>query len=299
MNTNVVALRKAAGQSVLLETITPQLAEKYLARMVANRPLNQGKSVEYALAIDEGRWSVNGETIKFDNDDQLIDGQHRLQGCVLAGRSFQSYVVRGIHDPNAFATVDVGKTRNHGDVFGIAGYPQSNLVSVAAMLVYKYKNGILTTSGSNGRRYVKGSKTILKKLEKLPVKSVEITKADLLKFAEPFKDRLIAAVREAEKFRTGKLIATGTVAGCYFLMAEKAEVDAKRFWTDLIEGVGLSSSDPVYWLRERLIANMAATHKLQRGAILHLVFKAWNKRRDGERTKTLKIVQGEAFPKIK
>lgn len=296
---NIVALRKATGQTIQLETITPQMAESYLKTMVPNRTLNQGKAVEYAIVMDEGGWSLNGETIKFNSSGQLFDGQHRLQACVLAGKSFQSYVVRGISDEKAFATVDVGKTRNHGDIFGIAGYPQANLASVAAMLIYRYRNGLLMSSGTNARRWVKGSKSILKKLDHMPVKSVDITKAELLKFSEPFKDRLVAAVREAEKFRAGKMIATGTVAGCYFLFSEKSEVDARRFFSDLVEGVGLSASDPVYWLRERLIANMGNIHKLQRGAILHLTFKAWNKRRAGEKVRTLKLVQGEEFPKIK
>jgi hypothetical protein len=93
-------------------------------------------------------------------------------------------------------------------------------------------------------------------------------------------------------------LSTGMVAGCYFLFCEKSEPDAERFFMDLCEGVGLSGSDPVYWLRERLMANMAAPHKLTRGAILTLVFKAWNKRRAGDKTKTLKLVEGEAFPKL-
>jgi hypothetical protein len=217
----------------------------------------------------------------------------------LADKSFKSYVAYGISDEEAFSTVDVGKNRSHGDVFSIAGYPSCNLASGAALLIYQYKNDQFGPGGSTNRRYTKGSKAILRKLDRLPVKGASVPKEELLSFAAPFKERLIAAVRFAENVKARKMLSSGMVAGCYFLFCEKSEEDAKRFFFDLCEGVGLSGSDPVYWLRERLMTNMAAPNKLQRGAILVLIFKAWNKRRAGEKTKTLKLIEGEEFPKLK
>ena len=298
MNT-VVQLKAPQKPSVVLETITPAMAQKWLQTMVNNRTLSQAKAIEYAIAMDDSRWIVNGETIKFDAAGRIFDGQHRLQACVLADKSFKSYVAYGIADDEAFSTVDVGKNRSHGDVFSIAGYPSCNLASGAALLIYQYKNDQFGPGGSTNRRYTKGAKSILKKLDRLPVKGASVTKEELLSFAAPFKERLIAAVRFAENVKARKMLSSGMVAGCYFLFCEKSEEDAKRFFFDLCEGVGLSGSDPVYWLRERLMTNMAAPNKLQRGAILVLIFKAWNKRRAGEKTKTLKLIEGEEFPKLK
>ena len=295
----VVALRQARKPEVVLETISPSMAAKWLQKMVNNRTLSQAKAIEYAVAIDDARWVVNGETIKFDADGNLIDGQHRLQGCVLADKPFKSYVAYGIADPEAFATVDVGKNRSHGDVFSIAGYPSCNIASGAALLIYQYKNKQFGPGGSTNRRYTKGSKEMLRKLDRLPIKGATVSKDELLGFAAPFKERLIAAVRFAENVKARKMLSTGMVAGCYFLFCEKSEDDAKRFFFDLCEGVGLSGSDPVYWLRERLMANMAAPNKLQRGAVLVLLLKAWNKRRAGEKTKNLKLIDNEEFPVIR
>ncbi len=295
----VVQLKPVRKPEVILETITPAQASKWLLTMVNNRTLSQSKAIEYAIAIDDARWVVNGETIKFDAEGRLFDGQHRLQGCVLADKPFKSYVAYGISDTDAFSTVDVGKNRSHGDVFSMAGYPSCNLASGAAMLIYQYKNDLFGPGGSTNRRYTKNAKTILKKLDRLPLKGASVTKEELLSFAAPFKDRLIAAVRFAENVRARKMLSTGMVAGCYFLFCEKSEVDAQRFFVDLCEGVGLSGSDPVYWLRERLMTNMAAPNKLTRGAVLMLIFKAWNKRRAGDKTKTLKLIEGEEFPKLR
>lgn len=295
----VLQLKQPQKAGVVLENVTPAMAAKWLQTMVNNRTLSQAKAIEYAVAMDDDRWVINGETIKFDADGRLFDGQHRLQACVLADKPFKSYVAYGISDQDAFSTVDVGKNRSHGDVFSIAGYPSSNLTSGAALLIYQYKNKQFGPGGSTNRRYTKGSKAILKKLDRLPVKGATVSKEELLNFAAPFKERLIAAVRFAENVKARKLLSSGMVAGCYFLMCEKAEEDATRFWVDLCEGVGLSGSDPVYWLRERLLNNMAAPNKLQRGAILMLVFKAWNKRRANEKTKTLKLIEGEEFPVLR
>jgi hypothetical protein len=295
----VVQFKSSRKPEVVLETITPEMAARFIKRMVINRTLSQPKAIEYAIAVDEGRWIINGETIKFDVDGNLIDGHHRCQACILANKPFQSYVAYGISDPDAFSTVDVGKTRSHGDIFSIAGYPSSNLASGAALLIYQYKHRMFGPGGSTSRRYTKGSKEMIRKLGALPVMGAAVTKDELKNFAEQFKDRLIAAVRFAENVKSRKMLSTGMIAGCYFLFCEKSEDDAKRFFADLCEGVGLSGSDPVYWLRERLMSNAAAPNKLQRGAILQLVFKAWNKRRAGDKTKSLKLLDGEEFPVLR
>lgn len=299
MNGTVHAFKPKIKSGIFLESVTPQMAAQWLQTMVGNRPLSQGKAIEYAIVMEEGQWKVNGETVKFDDQGRLIDGQHRLQACMLADKSFKTYVAYGISDEDAFATIDVGKTRSHGDIFGIAGYPSSNIASGAALLVYQYKNGLISMSGDASRRMKKGSAKFLAKLDKLPVKAVHVTKEQLLSFAEPFKDRLIGAVRFADAHKS-KFLTKNIIAGCYLLFSEKSDVDAKAFFVDLAEGVGLSSSDPVYRLRERLISNHASMHKLKRGALLMLLFKAWNKRRAGEKLKmAIKLVEGEEFPKLR
>ena len=226
-----------------VETITPVMAKKYLEKMIGNRPLSEGKTIEYGIAMERGQWRLNGETIKFDTSGRLFDGQHRLQACLLAEKPFKTYVIRDIEDPQAFATVDVGKMRSHGDIFGIAGYPSSAVASGAALLVFQHKNGFLTlrpNSVGGPRRMKKGEAKFLSKLERLPIKSGNVTKEQLLRFAEPFKDRLIGAVRFAQNCKAGKLLTRTMIAGCYFLFAEKSEIDAKSFFTDLCEGAGLS-----------------------------------------------------------
>ena len=282
-----------------LETITPVMAKKWLEKMIANRPLSEGKSLEYAISMDEGKWVVNGETIKFDNKDRLFDGQHRLQACVLAEKPFKSYVVRGIEDQMAFATVDVGRARTHGDIFDIAGFKDANASSAAAMWIYYYKNDMLMPNSLKARRYQKSelSAGVKEKVSALPVRG-GLPKDVLLKFIHPYKTKLADAVKFARNLKGTKVAGRGMIAGCYVLFAEKSEVAAVKFFSDLIEGTELQGDDPVYRLRERLLMNKVSKAKLNRFQQMFLLCKAWNKRRAGEKVGTLKIVEGEDFPKI-
>lgn len=283
-----------------VEKITPQDAERMLATMVKNRPVSDSKVLEYALSIDDGRWSVNGETIKINKDGQLFDGQHRLRACILAGKPFMSYVARGVDDEHAFATVDVGKTRSHGDIFGIAGFSNSNLVSSIAILVYAHEKRLLNWSGLTGlgrQSKANTSPAIISKIKRMPQRSSTITKEDLLSFSESISEGLATAARFAERWKAIRLLPRPLTGGVYYLFRQRSLEDAERFFTDIAEGVGLTKTDPVYHLRERLIENSGNQAKLNRFTIVGLMFKAWNKRRAGEPVRQLRISDAEEFPR--
>jgi hypothetical protein len=103
-------------------TVTPELAAKWLERNhTQNRPINW-KRVE-AMANDmrtPGAWKLTHQAIAFDGEGDLIDGQHRLQAVVQAGKPVQMLVVRNdegsFHDP-----IDRGAARSIGLLMGKHG----------------------------------------------------------------------------------------------------------------------------------------------------------------------------------
>lgn len=262
-----------------LETITPAMARQWLESNTANRPINDNRVLQYAQEMTDDRWVVNGETIKFSIEGILIDGQHRLRACDVADVTFQSYVVRGISDGRAFATVDVGETRTHGDIFYIAGFKDQSNVSAAAMLLYNYSQKKITIRSMGN---------------KLP-----IPKEVLLEWALPRREHLENAVAFAQRSAARKLVPPSMIAASLVLFREKSITQAEQFIVDLGEGAGLTKTDAVYWLRERLIQNQASKERLPRLTVFALILKAWNKRRAGEVTKTLKLLDDEAFPRVK
>lgn len=282
-----------------VESITPKRAEEALSTMVSNRAVSDAKVLEYALAMDSGLWSLNGETIKFDHDGRLFDGQHRMRACVLAGKSFRSYVARGIDDKRAFATVDVGKNRSHADVLNIAGFSNTSLLSSIAIAVYLFERGLISWSGVTGERARRSDlpASISAKMKVLPNSAGLVPKDVLLRFTEKHKDDLVEAARFADKWRAPKVAQKPLVGACYYLFRPRSFEEATQFFRDLAEGAGLSRTDPVYHLRERLIENNMAKARLSRWYIFGLVLKAWNKRRANDPMRQLKVGDNEEFPK--
>ncbi len=281
-----------------LERITPQLAEEWLSTMRANRSPSEAVVFKYAIEMDEGRWKVNGETIKFNAKGQLFDGQHRLRACILAGKPFLSLVARGLEE-DVFCTVDVGRNRTHADIFSIAGWTQNRNASATASIIYFYSKGMATWKGPTSNRRFKRGTALADKLKTMPTRSESVSRDELLQFAEPLREAITGALRFAERSPAKRLISIPTIAALYYLFRDKSVPEAERFFEDIGSGVGLLRDDPVYVLRERILATKRDDMNMRRWPQIGLCIVVWNKRREGKRCKTLRITDGDAFPKIK
>lgn len=300
---NVAALTKSTNVRPHgrpeIENITPEQAERYLKAAERNRPLSSTSVVDLAIQMESNNWVLNGETIKFDDEGRLIDGQHRLEACILSGKPFRTYVIRGIHDRRAFSTIDVGRARTPGDIFALSGFVEQNTASAAASILYYFQRGMLSIKGPRGRdssRYrkmVRGTRfTNMGAPNRIP-------KEELLEFAAPIKDRIIDSVKMVRGTRVAKLLQMSVAVAAHVLFADKNRYEADKFFADLGEGAGLATHDPVYHLRERLIANKGSAMRLTKWAVLLLVLKTWNKRRAGEKTYRLQLSDNEEFPKVR
>jgi hypothetical protein len=113
--------------------ITPELAQKWLERNDENqRSIRKDDVRKYAEHMKNGEWEQNGETIKFDTEGNLLDGQHRLLACIKAGVPFTTIVVTGISNA-AKMTIDVGTPRTPRDVLRFGGYKDIGLPHVTTI----------------------------------------------------------------------------------------------------------------------------------------------------------------------
>lgn len=116
-----------------VRTITPAMAEEMLKKNTQNRPLNQNYAQLYAKDMKAGNWKLNGEPIIFDDNGNLIDGQHRLMAVVIAGVPVDMLVVYGVGS-DSFETIDSGKKRTAADAFSLSGitnpFVMSGIISV-------------------------------------------------------------------------------------------------------------------------------------------------------------------------
>jgi len=126
------ALVKAAPlRSVVIE-IHPDCAEQLLrVANIANRPLTQKHAASLKNQMDEGIFELTGDTLKIGTDGRLLDGQHRLDACVRAGRPITVHVVFGI-DPAVFDLLDQGRKRTAGDILAREGVREYNVLAGAA-----------------------------------------------------------------------------------------------------------------------------------------------------------------------
>ena len=114
----------------VVELITPEMAKEYLTHNEHNpRKANRLQVEAYARDLAAGKWQLNGETIVFDANGDLKNGQHRLMAIVKANTPAYVVVVRGI-DPNITA-FDYQKPRRLADQHGMS----RNCETLANMIV--------------------------------------------------------------------------------------------------------------------------------------------------------------------
>jgi hypothetical protein len=229
--------------------ITPAAATQWLANNHQNRPLRKAVISAYASDMTAGRWQQNGETIKRTIDGKLLDGQHRLHAIARAGVAVKMLVIDGLPE-NSFHTIDTGMRRSNAQLVGLAGHSNSSAqASMARWIV------LMETAQPNSMR--RGSVTaqqVFDALERHPLVS---------HFAQRLPHKGIRAFIPA------------AAISVLVLAAEKyGQALADDFLTSFKSGEGLKKGDPVYELRERLIANSSRVAKLTTQTIVAITIKA-------------------------
>ena len=131
--------KKKSDISVSLVYITPEIAQHYLSYNTQNRK-ESGSSINFLTQqMNKGLFIENGESIVFDKNMKLTDGQHRLMAIIKSGKSYHIPVVKGVN-VKSMATYDTGKNRSASDVLSINGFKNASLLSSFIKLIYKYKN---------------------------------------------------------------------------------------------------------------------------------------------------------------
>ncbi|MBA7704213.1 hypothetical protein ES703_113014 [subsurface metagenome] len=127
----------------IVETIDTEVAAKYLAERDDDRPISNGHLRWLIERQKRGEWQINGDSIKFDADGKLRDGQHRLMMVMQTGIPIDVVVVRDI-DPASFITMDTGKNRNLADILAIKKYPNHADLAQVLFWVRRYLVGRMT-----------------------------------------------------------------------------------------------------------------------------------------------------------
>lgn len=251
------------------ESITPEKAVKWLENNSVNRHLIPSRVNAYARDMEQGRWLLNGQSIIFNGDGGLLDGQHRLHAVVESGVTIKSIVVRGA-PPEAFASLDQGKARSAADVLSIERYVEPKQLASTISYYHKVSTGRIRTP-------------------------YRLTNQEVLDIASdnPHLGKAVDTVLEM-KGKHSLLAPVGMVAGVYGVLMKVDEDDAYDFLRQLIRGVGVREGSAMQLLRDRLAdaksgRKARALTPVQKTAI---IIKAWNFMRDSKAPKQLSYRQG-------
>lgn len=246
-----------------LKIITPTQAQILLnGNHNKQRSLNHALVSEYARAMLQNRWRINGETIKVASNGDLIDGQHRLRACVQADVSFESYIITGL-DADTFDTIDTGRKRSAGDIIGIDGCRNPVAVAAAIRLVAFLRSGYAAKSAF-----------------KMGADEIRLFLA-----SEPSIEQSIA-----RNFHVKSILQPAVAGALHFLFSKKSVDEADKFFDDLGAGASLLDGDPVLVLRERLIRIRLMKDRYPLEEIVSLCIRAWNWRRNS--TEKMKMIKG-------
>lgn len=267
-----------------IEIITPEKALKWLQTQAKNRPLKEAKVLKLVTIIMTGLWRLNGETIKFNSDGQLEDGQHRLQAIVRTGVRVESFVVYGLpkyvtrdgqEDAiDVFDTIDRNTVRTNSDI--LARHEVANYIpaSVAAAWVWRYEQRLI----SGGRSSNPDGSEIKAIYDRCKSLNASITRC----------------------LKAKSIMSCGLAAALHYLFSQADQQKADRFFYQLIEAEGLQPNTGVKALHRRLVDNSLSKERMPSHLIAWLTIDAWNADWDGRPVKLLKLPRPEqSFPSIR
>lgn len=240
--------------------VTPAMATEWLGKNHNNRRPRNGKTIRYARDIRAGNWLVTGESIKFDWNDVLIDGQHRLAAILQAGMSAEVLVIYGL-DPRVKDVLDTGATRTSADMLLLNGKQNTGVVAAAAKLCLNWQAGNIKTSAS----------TLV----------LNPTHSEILAFVESDPTIQWASNRAQHFYGSGLAAKPSVIAFTLWLTGNVDAPAANTFFTSLTEMTTDGAGDPRYALLRRL--NGMKEERTSQVGQAWAFLRAWNAWRSGER----------------
>jgi hypothetical protein len=251
------------GESVQVftVTVTPEIAQRWLAHNTSNRRIRPATVDRYSRDMLAENWLFEGSPIRFADTGALLDGQHRLAAVIRAGVAVRMLVIRGLA-PTAQDAMDTGAKRTIGDQLKLHGYSSPDLVASVARFALRMV-GKHDPTAAEIRAWLD-----------LNTKAIGAT--------DYYVRHLSSTVPMMPTAGVHALMACVAVGG-------QAGLD---FFDGLSTRANLPKGSPILVLDSRLRRSRLSGHA---GRIeqLALTYRAWNHWAVGKQTSILKITNGE------
>jgi hypothetical protein len=241
--------------------VTPSMARMWLEKNhMRQRNVLPTHVNHLAQQMAAGQWQLNGEPVIFDEDGNVIDGQHRLYAIIQSGTEQMMLVVSGI-ESRAFLTINTGRSRTAANVLAINGIKNFSLIATVVTGVWNYRRALTTNEGKGGS------------LNSTARPSRQDVLEEYEKNAEDYQHAAHLAMKCKHLVGPGPTAIVAALA----IIDGSQDTEVVNMFFDLIStGINIEHNSPVYRLRERLIKNKGGMSKLSQHHLVLLTARAWN-----------------------
>lgn len=244
--------------------VSPRTAKTWLATNRENRTLSPDWVNKLARDMRSGDFPNVGEGIKFDEDGDLIDGQHRLAAVVQSGVSVEFLVVEGVPREHRYKMDKVRKRSTADELTMRFGIPSAAMAVATGRLVLQWE------------------------IEEIKSESYKPTDAEIVDCVVQHRDAIGEAVRYGMTLRADLGASPSATAAVHFLTRRIDAATAVEFWHGVHKGSGLVEGDPELTLRNAIVKlNQATAGAKQVKPFLAMLAYAWNAKREGRKIKRL------------
>jgi hypothetical protein len=262
-------------QTVTLVTITPAIAEQYLVASTPNIKMSNKSFERLVTDLRAGNFKYTGDSVKLSTAGLVIDGLARLSAIIKANVAVTLLLATGI-DVGSRHVIDTGSVFTLKDTLTLEEVKHPGNVAAALTSIQAWERGDHLADPDPFR----GTTTNLTSLAFLAAHT-EVERVAL------------------EAAKLSKKVATLTTKqlSAFIWAFDKLSRDARTdFFAKLVSGANTGENDPIYRLREKLIANEIAQQKLSDRMVSALTIKAWNAYRANITINQLVFVGGGTQP---
>lgn len=256
--------------------VTPELARTWLERTVSSRvgkkPFEDAAVRQYADDMAAGQWYLTGDTISFNHNGELLNGNSRCWACIFSGVTFKTSVAWNVLD-EALVVMDTGKKRTSGQYLGFRHESNASTLGASVRMVVRWQRGWTNPDGSSHT--------------KRPISPIA---ADGWLHEHPTIRHSVAL---AKRVHRQVHISAAAIASAHYLNAQYEAELADEFWESVRTGANLSEGDPVLALRSWIANHVAKRENVKPDIMLVVFLKAMRLWRDGERRVVLGVRRGE------
>lgn len=255
------------GVTAEFKIIDKKIADAYLERNIQNRKMDKNRVEKYRADMLNGYWCLNGDAIRFDKNNNLIDGQNRLQAISQTNKSFVFLVIKNVEEKSK-RTIDSGKSRSGGDIlsmFANVGHRDAGSLSASINKIILYELALVPQPGGGTQKYTTNSC-----IEEFYLKNKEALH-DSMAFIGKYIDTHAMLLSRSESIFL------------HYVFSKISKEESDVFMRKIITGANIEHGSNIFLLRSLLTKRAMKTLKRKPNDFLFTTIKAWNKDRKGGR----------------